>query len=147
MNYKYKEEKGLSILVGILVFIVFAIGSIDMISSRRISNTFNRNREYHTHSNSSGNVGQQNNLGTTSLEDLGIQDDYKATYHHSLDVYTLAEDPEYWEIEQFNGTYYRVRREDYDDDWYGHYEFDTEEPIGDAAALYKYAKDHNIIPQ
>ena len=37
--------------------------------------------------------------------------------------------------------------EDYDDNYYGKYEFDCEELIGDVEDLYKYAKDHNIIPR
>ena len=95
-----------------------------------------------THSNSSGSVGKQK-LGNLSLEDLGISNNY----HYTLEVITIAEDPEYWEIEQLGGNFYRVRREDYDDNYYGKYEFDCEELIGDVEDLYKYAKDHQIIPR
>ena len=76
-------------------------------------------------------------------EDIGINNNY----HYTLEVITVAEDPEYWEIEQLGGNFYRVRREDYDDNYYGKYEFDCEELIGDVEDLYKYAKEHNIIPR
>ena len=68
-------------------------------------------------------------------------------YHHELDVIIEAEDQEYWEIEKLWGNYYRVRREDYNDEYQGHYEFDTEDYIGDTCALYEYARTHNIRPR
>ena len=107
---------------------------------------------YDTNSIISGNAHDVENfgkqpLGTVSLEDMGIRDGWKQSYHHTLEVITIAEDPEYWEIEQLDGNYYRVRREDHDPDLNGRYEFDTEEPIGDLIGLYNYAKSHKIISQ
>ena len=54
-------------------------------------------------------------LGTTSLEDLGIHtyDEPKPTrkgYHYSLEVITVCKDPEYFEVEKLGDNYYRVRR-------------------------------------
>lgn len=62
----------------------------------------------------------------------------KTMYHYTLDVVKEAEDPEYWEIEKIDDNYYRVRREDWDDDFYGHDEFDCEEYLGDIEQIYDY---------
>lgn len=107
---------------------------------------------YDTNNIISGNAHDGDNfgkqpLGTVSLEDIGIRDGWRQSYHHTLEVITIAEDPEYWEIEQLDGNYYRVRREDHDPDFNGRYEFDTEGPIGDLVDLYNYAKSHKIISQ
>jgi hypothetical protein len=102
----------------------------------------------HTNSYSSGNA--YDTYPKLTMEDLGLGgglSDGKKVNHYTLDVIIESEDPEYWEIEQLDGNFYRVRREDYDDDFYGHYEFDTEECIGNLEDLYKYAKDHHIRPR
>jgi hypothetical protein len=57
-------------------------------------------------------------------------------------VISRAED-EYWEIEQIDGNFYRVRREDYEGGSI-HYEFDSEELIGNIDDLYRYVKRNNI---
>lgn len=69
------------------------------------------------------------NLGTITLEDLGIQPD----------LINEAED-EYWEIEQIGDQYYRVLREDYESGYQGKYEQDEEALIGDLEDLYIYSK-------
>lgn len=69
------------------------------------------------------------NLGTITLEDLGIQPD----------LINEAED-EYWEIEQMGDQYYRVLREDYESGYQGKYEQDEEALIGDLEDLYIYSK-------
>lgn len=51
-----------------------------------------------------------------------------------------AEDEEYWEIEELDGQYYRVKREDRDKDYYGEDEFDAEDYIGGKKELYHYSK-------
>lgn len=71
------------------------------------------------------------NLGTITLEDLGIQPD----------LINEAED-EYWEIEQIGDQYYRVLREDYERGYQGKYEQDEEALIGDLEDLYIYSKHH-----
>lgn len=71
------------------------------------------------------------NLGTITLEDLGIQPD----------LINEAED-EYWEIEQIGDQYYRVLREDYESGYRGKYEQDEEALIGDLEDLYIYSKHH-----
>lgn len=135
-------EDKLSAIAGIVLFGITFLGAMEMINTRStlpascVTNTNN------TNSCTSGSVGTQK-LGNLTLEDIGINN----TYHYTLEVITVAEDPEYWEIEQLGGNFYRVRREDYDDNYYGKYEFDCEELIGDVKDLYKYAKEHNIIPR
>lgn len=135
-------EDKLSAIAGIVLFGITFLGAMEMINTRStlpascVTNTNN------TNSCTSGSVGTQK-LGNLTLEDIGIYN----TYHYTLEVITVAEDPEYWEIEQLGGNFYRVRREDYDDNYYGKYEFDCEELIGDVEDLYKYSKEHNIIPR
>lgn len=135
-------EDKLSAIAGIVLFGITFLGAREMINTRStlpascVTNTNN------TNSCTSGSVGTQK-LGNLTLEDIGINN----TYHYTLEVITVAEDPEYWEIEQLGGNFYRVRREDYDDNYYGKYEFDCEELIGDVEDLYKYSKEHNIIPR
>ena len=135
-------EDKLSAIAGIVLFGITFLGAREMINTRStlpascVTNTNN------TNSCTSGSVGTQK-LGNLTLEDIGINNNY----HYTLEVITVAEDPEYWEIEQLGGNFYRVRREDYDDNYYGKYEFDCEELIGDVEHLYKYAKEHNIIPR
>ncbi len=129
-------------MAGIVLFGLFFLGAIEGINTRSTLPASCVTSTNNTNSNSSGSVGKQK-LGNLSLEDLGISNNY----HYTLEVITIAEDPEYWEIEQLGGNFYRVRREDYDDNYYGKYEFDCEELIGDVEDLYKYAKDHQIIPR
>ena len=135
-------ESKLSAMAGIVLFGIIILGAKEMINTRStlpascVTNTNN------TNSCTSGSVGTQK-LGNLTLEDIGINNNY----HYTLEVITVSEDPEYWEIEQLGGNFYRVRREDYDDNYYGKYEFDCEELIGDVEDLYKYAKEHNIIPR
>lgn len=129
-------------MAGIVLFGLFFLGAIEGINTRSTLPASCVTSTNNTSSNSSGSVGKQK-LGNLSLEDLGIRNNY----HYTLEVITIAEDPEYWEIEQLGGNFYRVRREDYDDNYYGKYEFDCEELIGDVEDLYKYAKDHQIIPR
>lgn len=136
------SEGKLSIVAGIVLLGIFFLGAKDMIDTRSTLPASSVIGTNNTNSNSSGSVGKQK-LGNLSLEDLGIGNNY----HYTLEVITVAEDPEYWEIEQLGGNFYRVRREDYDDNYYGKYEFDCEELIGDVEDLYKYAKEHNIIPR
>ena len=136
------SENKLSALAGIVLFGLFFLGAIEGINTRSTLPASCVTSTNNTNSNSSGSVGKQK-LGNLSLEDLGISNNY----HYTLEVITIAEDPEYWEIEQLGGNFYRVRREDYDDNYYGKYEFDCEELIGDVEDLYKYAKDHQIIPR
>ena len=136
------------LLAGITTSGVLLLGAGELDTLNRSS--MPASRVNNTNSIISGNAHNVDNfgkqpLGTVSLEDLGIRDGWDQSYHHSLEVITIAEDPEYWEIEQFDGNYYRVRREDHDPDFYGRYEFDTEEPIGDLVDLYNYAKSHKII--
>ena len=136
------SEDKLSAIAGMVLFGITFLGAIEMINTRStlpascVTNTNN------TNSCTSGSVGTQK-LGNLTLEDIGINNNY----HYTFEVITVAEDPEYWEIEQLGGNFYRVRREDYDDNYYGKYEFDCEELIGDVEDLYKYAKEHNIIPR
>lgn len=137
------------LLAGITTSGVLLLGASELNTLHRSSMPASRVNN-NTNSIISGNAHDADNfgkqpLGTVSLEDLGIRDGWKQSYHHSLEVITIAEDPEYWEIEQFDGHYYRVRREDHDPDFNGLYEFDTEEPIGDLVDLYNYAKSHKII--
>lgn len=73
------------------------------------------------------------NLGTVTLEDLGIQPI----------LIDEAED-EYWEIEQIGDLYYRVRREDHEQGYQGKYEYNEEDLIGDIDDLYRYSKYHKI---
>lgn len=127
-------------MAGIVLFGIFFLGAKEMINTRSTLPASSVISTNNTNSNSSGIVGTQK-LGNLSLEDLGISNNY----HYTLEVITIAEDPEYWEIEQLDGNFYRVRREDYDGGYYGKYEFDCEEPIGDIYGLYKYAKDRKII--
>ena len=127
-------------MAGIVLFGIFFLGAKEMINTRSTLPASSVISTNNTNSNSSGSVGTQK-LGNLSLEDLGISNNY----HYTLEVITIAEDPEYWEIEQLDGNFYRVRREDYDGGYYGKYEFDCEEPIGDIHGLYKYAKDRKII--
>lgn len=131
---KQVSDKPLAIISGIILISLVALGSIhiDIMPDDCIYDSSNTPIK---------DIGKQEYLGTISLEDLGI---HTRNYHHELDVVTTAED-EYWEIEKLGNNYYRVRREDNDDGLNGHYEFDTEEYIGDVEALYKYAKEHNII--
>lgn len=136
------SEDKLSIVAGIVLFGIFILGAKEMIDTRSTLPASSVIGTNNTNSNSSGNVGKQK-LGNLSLEDLGIGNNY----HYTLEVITVAEDPEYWEIEQLGGNFYRVRREDYDDNYYGKYEFDCEELIGDVESLYKYANEHKIIPR
>lgn len=130
------------VMAGIVLFGLFFLGAIEGINTRSTLPASCVTSTNNTNSNSSGSAGQQK-LGNLSLEDLGINNNY----HYTLEVITIAEDPEYWEIEQLGGNFYRVRREDYDDNYYGKYEFDCEELIGDVEDIYKYAKDHQIIPR
>lgn len=136
------SEDKLSIVAGIVLFGIFFLGAKDMIDTRSTLPASSVISTNNTNSNSSGSVGKQK-LGNLSLEDLGIGNNY----HYTLEVITVSEDPEYWEIEQLGGNFYRVRREDYDDNYYGKYEFDCEELIGDVESLYKYANEHKIIPR
>ena len=129
-------------MAGIVLFGLVFLGAIEGINTRSTLPASCVTSTNNTNSNSSGSVCKQE-LGNLSLEDLGISNNY----HYTLEVITIAEDPEYWEIEQLGGNFYRVRREDYDDNYYGKYEFDCEELIGDVEDLYKYAKDHQIIPR
>ena len=138
------------LLAGITTSGVLLLGAGELDTLNRSS--MPASRVNNTNSIISGNAHNVDNfgkqpLGTVSLEDLGIRDGWDQSYHHSLEVITISEDPEYWEIEQLGGNFYRVRREDYDDNYYGKYEFDCEELIGDVEDLYKYAKEHNIIPR
>lgn len=134
-------EDKLYAIAGIVLFSIIFLGAQEMVNNTRstlpASSVTNTND---TNSCTSGVVGTQK-FGDLTLEDIGINN----TYHYTLEVITVAEDPEYWEIEQLGGNFYRVRREDYDDNYYGKYEFDCEELIGDVEDLYKYAKEHNII--
>lgn len=136
-------EDKLSAIAGIVLFSIIFLGAQEMVNNTRstlpASSVTNTND---TNSCTSGVVGTQK-FGDLTLEDIGINN----TYHYTLEVITVSEDPEYWEIEQLGGNFYRVRREDYDDNYYGKYEFDCEELIGDVEDLYKYAKEHNIIPR
>lgn len=135
-------EDKLSAIAGIVLFSITFLGAREMINTRSTLPASCVTNTNHTNSCTSGSVGTQK-LGNLTLEDIGINNNY----HYTLEVITVAEDPEYWEIEQLGGNFYRVRREDYDDNYYGKYEFDCEELIGDVEDLYKYAKDHNIIPR
>lgn len=135
-------EDKLSAIAGIVLFGVVFLGCKEILDSRSTLPASCVTNTNYTNSCTSGSVGTQK-LGNLTLEDIGINN----TYHYSLEVITVAEDPEYWEIEQLGGNFYRVRREDYDDNYYGKYEFDCEELIGDVEDLYKYAKEHNIIPR
>ena len=135
-------EDKLSAIAGIVLFSITFLGAREMINTRSTLPASCVTNTNYTNSCTSGSVGTQK-LGNLTLEDIGINN----TYHYTLEVITVAEDPEYWEIEQLGGNFYRVRREDYDDNYYGKYEFDCEEPIGDVEDLYKYAKDRNIIPR
>lgn len=136
-------EDKLSAIAGIVLFSIIFLGAQEMVNNTRstlpASSVTNTND---TNSCTSGVVGTQK-FGDLTLEDIGINN----TYHYTLEVITVSEDPEYWEIEQLGGNFYRVRREDYDDNYYGKYEFDCDELIGDVEDLYKYAKEHNIIPR
>ena len=138
------------LLAGITTSGVLLLGASELNtlhrSSMPASRVDNTNSIISGSAHDADNFGKQP-LGTVSLEDLGIKDGWKQSYHHTLEVITIAEDPEYWEIEQLDGNYYRVRREDHDPDFNGRYEFDTEEPIGDLVDLYNYAKSHKIISQ
>ena len=134
------SEGKLSIIAGIVLFGIFFLGTEEMINTRSTLPASCVTNTNYTNSCTSGSVGTQK-LGNLTLEDIGINNNY----HYTLEVITVAEDPEYWEIEQLGGNFYRVRREDYDDNYYGKYEFDCEELIGDVDDLYKYAKEHNII--
>ena len=129
-------------MAGIVLFGLFFLGAIEGINTRSTLPASCVTNTNYTNSCTSGSVGTQK-LGNLTLEDIGINNNY----HYTLEVITVAEDPEYWEIEQLGGNFYRVRREDYDDNYYGKYEFDCEELIGDVEDLYKYAKEHNIIPR
>ena len=60
------------------------------------------------------------------------------------DLVLEAED-NFWEIEYFDGKYYRVRREDWEG-IYGKYEFDGEEEIGDIKDLQEYVDNNNEMP-
>lgn len=136
------SEGKLSIIAGIVLFGILSLGAKDIIDTRSTLPASCVTNTNYTNSCTSGSVGTQK-LGNLTLEDIGINNNY----HYTLEVITVAEDPEYWEIEQLDGNFYRVRREDYDDNYYGKYEFDCEELIGDVEDLYKYAKEHNIIPR
>lgn len=135
-------EDKLSAIVGIVLFGVVFLGCKEIIDSRSTMPASCVTSTNNTNSCTSGSVGTQK-LGNLTLEDIGINNNY----HYTLEVITVSEDPEYGEIEQLGGNFYRVRREDYDDNYYGKYEFDCEELIGDVEDLYKYAKEHNIIPR
>ena len=135
-------EDKLSAIAGIVLFGITFLGAREMINTRSTLPASCVTNTNYTNSCTSGSVGTQK-LGNLTLEDIGINNNY----HYTLEVITVAEDPEYWEIEQFDGNYYRVRREDHDPDLNGRYEFDTEEPIGDLVDLYNYAKSHKIISQ
>lgn len=137
-----KVEDKLAALAGIVLFGIFFLGAEEMINTRSTMPASCVTSTNNTNNCTSRSIGQQK-LGHLTLEDIGINNNY----HYTLEVITLAEDPEYWEIEQLGGNFYRVRREDYDDNYYGKYEFDCEELIGDVDDLYKYAKEHNIIPR
>lgn len=67
----------------------------------------------------------------------------KVKYHYTLDVTTNLEDQEYLEVEQFNGKYYVVNVDGYDDSYY---EFDSDEELEDAIEIYEYAKRNHIKP-
>ena len=71
------------------------------------------------------------NLGTVTLEDLGIQ----------TDLINEVED-EYWELEQIGDKYYRVRKEDCEKGYQGKYEEDEEILIGNFNDLHEYFKNH-----
>lgn len=135
-------EDKLSAIAGIVLFSIVFLGAMEMINTRSTLPASCVTSTNNTNSCTSGSVGTQK-LGNLTLEDIGINNNY----HYTLEVITVAEDPEYWEIEQLGGNFYKVRREDYDDNYYGKYEFDCEELIGDVEDLYKYAKEHNIIPR
>ena len=135
-------EDKLSAIAGIVLFSIVFLGAMEMINTRSTLPASCVTNTNYTNSCTSGSVGTQK-LWNLTLEDIGINNNY----HYTLEVITVAEDPEYWEIEQLGGNFYRVRREDYDDNYYGKYEFDCEELIGDVEDLYKYAKDHQIIPR
>lgn len=135
-------EDKLSAIAGIVLFGIVFLGAREMINTRSTMPASCVTNTNYTNSCTSGSVGTQE-LGNLTLEDIGINNNY----HYTLEVITVAEDPEYWEIEQLGGNFYRVRREDYDDNYYGKYEFDCEELIGDVEDLYKYAKEHHIIPR
>ena len=129
-------------MAGIVLFGLFFLGAIEGINTRSTLPASCVTSTNNTNSCTSGSVGTQK-LGNLTLEDIGINNND----HYTLEVITVAEDPEQWEIEQLGGNFYKVRREDYDDNYYGKYEFDCEELIGDLEDLYKYAKDHQIIPR
>ena len=135
-------EDKLSAIAGIVLFGITFLGAREMINTRSTLPASCVTNTNYTNSCTSGSVGTQK-LGNLTLEDIGINNNY----HYTLEVITVAEDPEYWEIEQLGGNFYRVRREDYDDNYYVKYEFDCEELIGDVEDLYTYAKEHNIIPR
>lgn len=93
-----------------------------------------RNTSLDTNQSSSMDICPKN-LGTITLEDMGIQPD----------LINEAED-EYWEIEQIGDQYYRVRREDHEQGYQGKYEYNEEDLIGDINDLYRYSKHHKIAP-
>lgn len=94
----------------------------------------NKNTPVDTTKNSSMDICPKN-LGTITLEDLGIRPN----------LIDETED-EYWEIEQIGDLYYRVRREDHEQGYQGKYEYNEEDLIGDINDLYRYLKHHKIAP-
>jgi hypothetical protein len=97
----------------------------------------------HTNNVISGLSGMDDSLiNSFPRKTIVIKSEEKPVYHYTLNVISRAED-EYWEIEQIDGNFYRVRREDYEGGSI-HYEFDSEELIGNIDDLYRYVKRNNI---
>lgn len=116
-----KSFKSVAIAITLVLVVSFAI---EYMVSSESNNNSKGNIPIDTTISSSMDICPKN-LGNVTLEDLGI--------------ITEAED-EYWEIEQIGDLYYRVRREDYERDYQGKYEYDEEELIGDINDLYHYSK-------
>lgn len=86
------------------------------------------------------NIGQRIPTGNISIEDLHNR--LSKSNRYTLSIVTEAED-EYWEIEKIGDTYYRVRREDYEE-IDGYYEFDTEEELGTLEDVYHYVRNNKV---
>lgn len=124
--YNISTEGKFYIVFGLLVTWFFLYSLKGMIDEKKALQDTNVNRDNKTVPDSIVSLGKQE-PGTVSMEDLGI----KVNTQYSIEQVNAAEDPELWEIEQFDGKFYKVRREDYDADYYGEDELDCEEYIGD----------------
>ena len=145
MSYPIKENSptdkvGLLVIGGLLIA-GLAIGSISYNSRKTEPYTPKPIGEVGKKiNNTDSTISLQLRASDYRMNELPISSRGRGNYHYTLEVIYEAEDPEFWEIEQVDDTYYRVRREDHDPGMVGIYEFDVEEPIGDVKDLYEYAK-------